>query len=92
MARQLRFAHTGPHGHTEFAAAADVAQQFHVSCIMFGDQGSTAIINGSPVKVGATIRAESTAKSGLPAEAVVKRIDRNCVEVELGGERYLLRI
>jgi hypothetical protein len=74
------------------ASAADVAQQFHVSCIMFSDQGSTAIINGSPVKVGATIRAEGTAKSGLPEEAVVKRIDRNCVEVELGGERYLLRI
>lgn len=74
------------------AAAADVAQQFHVSCIMFSDQGSTAIINGSPAKVGATIRAEGTAKAGLPEEAVVKRIDRNCVEVELGGERYLLRI
>jgi hypothetical protein len=74
------------------AAADDVAQQYHVSCIMFSDQGSTAIINGSPVKVGATIRADGAAKSGLPEEAVVKRIDRNCVEVELGGERYLLRI
>jgi hypothetical protein len=74
------------------ASAADVAQQFHVSCIMFSDQGSTAIINGSPVKVGATIRAEGTPKAGLPEEAVVKRIDRNCVQVELGGEKYLLRI
>jgi hypothetical protein len=74
------------------ASAASVAQQFHVSCIMFGDQGSTAIINGSPVKVGQTIRADGVAKTGLPEEAVVKKIERNCVEVELNGEAYLLRI
>ena len=69
---------------------------------MFSDSGSTAIINGSPVKVGQTMRGEGagdsgtgnsgTGNSGTISEAVVKRIDRNCVEVEINGERYLLRI
>jgi hypothetical protein len=74
------------------ATAASVSAQFHVSCIMFSDQGSTAIINGSPVKVGQTIRADGVAKTGLPEEAVVKKIERGCVEVELNGEKFLLRI
>ena len=74
------------------ATAATVSAQFHVSCIMFSDQGSTAIINGSPVKVGQIVRADGVAKTGLPEEAVVKKIERGCVEVELNGEKFLLRI
>ena len=74
------------------ATASVVNQQFRVSCIMFGDKGSTAVINGSPVRVGQTVRAEGVPKAGLGEEATIKKIDRNCVEIEYSGERFTLRI
>jgi hypothetical protein len=75
------------------AQATTVSKQFRVSCILFScDGGSTAIINGMPVKVGQIIRTENSPQSGCSEEAVIKTIDRNSVEIELKGERYTLRI
>lgn len=69
-----------------------VKQQFRLSCVIVSDEGATAVINGAPVRVGQVLRMDGVSKSDYVIEAVIKKIHRNFVEIDIQGEIFIVRI